>query len=206
MPKPEILPISQAWEAYPLSTRLVGRVGGVKQGPWVHRTEQSQRKDPKRTELASPHDCEQKDNQASDHEPSCIPVHEVKDCGPRPNRYKTTAKVKRRKKRGFFSPSGFLAVSTSAAVVQCYPLQCQPLQCQLPQCHPLQCQPPQCDLSNANLGSADLTVPTSAMPTSAMPTSAVPLSAVPTSGCRPQRCHCGMDELWRCRSQCGEEP
>jgi deazaflavin-dependent oxidoreductase (nitroreductase family) len=35
--KPELLPISQAWEAYPLPTRLVGRAGGVKQCLWVHR-------------------------------------------------------------------------------------------------------------------------------------------------------------------------
>jgi deazaflavin-dependent oxidoreductase (nitroreductase family) len=35
---PEVLPISQAWKAYPLFTRLVGRVGGVKQCLWVHRS------------------------------------------------------------------------------------------------------------------------------------------------------------------------
>lgn len=34
---PALLPISQAWQAYPLSTRLVGRVGGVKQCLWLHR-------------------------------------------------------------------------------------------------------------------------------------------------------------------------
>jgi deazaflavin-dependent oxidoreductase (nitroreductase family) len=34
---PEMLPISQAWEAYPLSTRLVGIASGVKQCLWVHR-------------------------------------------------------------------------------------------------------------------------------------------------------------------------
>jgi hypothetical protein len=35
--KPERLPISETWEAYPLSTRLVISAGGVKQCLWVHK-------------------------------------------------------------------------------------------------------------------------------------------------------------------------
>jgi deazaflavin-dependent oxidoreductase (nitroreductase family) len=38
--KPERLLFSEAWEAYPLSTRLVGGVGGVKQCLWVHRKQE----------------------------------------------------------------------------------------------------------------------------------------------------------------------
>lgn len=43
--KPEILPISQAWGAYPFFTRLVGRVGGVKQCLWVHRASKASEKE-----------------------------------------------------------------------------------------------------------------------------------------------------------------
>jgi hypothetical protein len=35
--KPEIIPLSKAWTAYPLSTRLLIRAGGWKQCLWVHR-------------------------------------------------------------------------------------------------------------------------------------------------------------------------
>lgn len=35
--KPEIIPISEAWEAYPLSARLFIMAGGMKQCLWVHR-------------------------------------------------------------------------------------------------------------------------------------------------------------------------
>jgi hypothetical protein len=43
--KPEMLPISQAWEAYPLSTRLVGIASGVKQCLWVHRPSKASEKE-----------------------------------------------------------------------------------------------------------------------------------------------------------------
>jgi deazaflavin-dependent oxidoreductase (nitroreductase family) len=35
--RPEILPISEAWPAYPLSTKLVIRAAGVKQCLWMHK-------------------------------------------------------------------------------------------------------------------------------------------------------------------------
>ncbi len=35
--KPEIIPISEAWEAYPLSARLFIMAGGIHQCLWVHR-------------------------------------------------------------------------------------------------------------------------------------------------------------------------
>ncbi len=35
--KPELLPISEAWEAYPLSTRPFIMAGGMKQCLWLHR-------------------------------------------------------------------------------------------------------------------------------------------------------------------------
>ncbi len=43
--KPEMLPISQVWEAYPLSTKLIGRAGGVKQCLWVHRPSEASAED-----------------------------------------------------------------------------------------------------------------------------------------------------------------
>jgi hypothetical protein len=43
--KPEILPISEAWEAYPLFTRLIIRAGGTKQCLWVHRKQEVPAKD-----------------------------------------------------------------------------------------------------------------------------------------------------------------
>ncbi len=51
--QPERLPISQAWEAYPLSTRLVGRVGGVKQCLWVHRPSKASEKQGSEKDRAS---------------------------------------------------------------------------------------------------------------------------------------------------------
>lgn len=43
--KPELLPISEAWEAYPLFTRLFIRAGGMKQCLWVHRKQEVPAKD-----------------------------------------------------------------------------------------------------------------------------------------------------------------
>jgi hypothetical protein len=43
--QPELLPISEAWEAYPLFTRLFIRAGGMKQCLWVHRKQEVPEKD-----------------------------------------------------------------------------------------------------------------------------------------------------------------
>jgi deazaflavin-dependent oxidoreductase (nitroreductase family) len=43
--KPEILPISEVQEAYPLPTRLIGRAGGVQQCLWLHKQSMVPEKD-----------------------------------------------------------------------------------------------------------------------------------------------------------------
>ena len=43
--KPEIIPISEAWEAYPLSARLFIMAGGMKQCLWVHKQREVPEKD-----------------------------------------------------------------------------------------------------------------------------------------------------------------